>query len=312
MDRPSNLFAGEAVRVIEENPAGFESILEYLMYEKSLISFVHDGRRIDDYLDLVRGLSKGNHVAVDRSFEKMLVIVFELVLSRKIDPWNIDLVSFGKEYLKRLETEKDINLISIGKIVFMAWGVLKEKSEITLEDAIKIQEEEADDYSMMLGSMDFGLDENASMGHGFMDNGVGSSAIVEMIWRDGERKATLLDVVEALREAQEEAHIRKVIEENRRKLKEERMKAEENISVDDNSHKDDIENDKAITWSRINKYNGHPIRLSQICDFKDRKDVISTLMSSVHLAHEKKINIWQRQFPYGEIYIKNLLKSRSN
>lgn len=312
MDRNSNLFAGEAARVIESDPAVFERILEYLMYEKSLISFVHSGSKIDHYLDLVKGLSKGAHVSVDHTFEKMLIIVFELVLTRKIDPWNIDLVSFGKEYLNRLKKEKDVNLISIGKVVFMAWGVLKEKTDITLEDAIRYREEEDENYSRMMESMDLGFDPLNSIGGGSMGDSAQQAAIAEMIWREGERNATLLDVVEALREAQEEARIRKVIEENRQRLKEERDRAEKNLNVADNSHKDDMEKDKAVTWARINKYNGHPIKFSQICDFGDRKDVISTLMSSVHLAHERKINIWQRQFPYGEIYIKNLLRSHSN
>jgi len=313
MDHRGNLFAKQAVDVIQGDPEGFERILAYLMYEKSLISFERDGRIVDSYLEMAQGLSKGDHVSITNTFEKMMVIIFELVLSRQIDPWNIDLVSFGKEYLSRLEKESDVDLITVGKVVFMAWGILKEKTEIILEDAISCRDEEqGDEFSMMYAEA--GLDMEGMYGTGFnpVMGTAESGVITEMIWRDGKKRATLMDVVEALAEAQQEAQVRKIIEENRRKLREANRKAAENLNVKDNSHQDNIEKDKKITWARINKYNGHPIRLSQICDFHNRKDVISTLISTVHLAHEKKINMWQKKFPYGEIYVKNLMRAHSN
>jgi len=309
MDLNGNLCSGQAFKVIKEDPEGFERILAYLLYEKSVISFEDDGKRINYYLDMVRDLSKGYHVSMAGNFEKMVAIVFELVFSRKIDPWNIDLISFGREYITRLEREKDINLITIGKVVFMAWGVLEEKSEIILEEAQRAQEEEMD--GSMFGDAEYpygGLDDR-------FDNALvpaEEAPITEMVWRDGRRTATLLDIVEALAEAEKEAQVRKIIEENRLKLRDENKKAEQEINVFENSHKDNIEEDMAIVWAKINQFNGSPIRLTKLCDYHDRMDVITTLISTVHLAHTKKISLWQKNFPYGDIYVRNLVRKHSN
>ena len=309
MDLNGNLCSGQAFKVIQDDPKGFERILAYLMYEKSIISFDDDGKRVNYYLDMVRDLSKGYHVSMTGNFEKMVAIVFELVFSRKIDPWNIDLISFGREYIARLEREKDINLITIGKVVFMAWGVLAEKSEIILEEAIKSQEEEMD--NPMYGDAEYpydGLDDR-------FDNALAprdEAPITEMVWRDASRTATLLDIVEALADAEKEAAVRKIIEDNRLRLREENKKAESEINVFENSHKDNIEEDMAIVWAKINQYNGSPIRLTKLCDYHDRMDVITTLISTVHLAHRKKISLWQKNFPYGDIYVRNLMRKHSN
>jgi len=313
MDRNGDLFACQASRVIQDDPDGFERILTYLMYEKSMISFDDDGSRVNHYLDLVQDLSKGFHVSIKSTFEKMVAIVFELVFSKKIDPWNIDLVTFGKEYLERLERVQDVNLITIGKVVFMAWGVLEEKSEIILEEAMSsVEETREEEIEMMFGESDIHFDQ---FGGPDFNRGMVSAeepVISEMIWRDGKRKATLGDILEALAEAEEEARVRKVMEANRELLREKEKEAISGIRVTDNTHNDNIEEDKAITWTKINRFNGHPIRLSQVCDFHDRKDVITTMISAVHLAHEEKINLWQRNFPYGEIYIRNLMRKHTN
>ena len=313
MDHNGDLFACQAIKVIQENPDAFERILAYLLYEKSIISLNDDSKRINHYLELVQDLSKGYHVSITSTFEKMVAIVFELVFSKKINPWNIDLVSFGKEYIERLERERDINLITIGKVVFMAWGVLEEKSEIILEEALNsVEDEYGEELDMMLGDAGpcydhfLGPDINRGM---VSAEGPGIS---EMIWRDSERKATLGDILGALAEAEDEVRVRKIIETNRQLLREREKTAVSSIKVTDNTHNDNLEVDKAITWAKIDRFNGHPIRLSQVCDYQDRNDVITTMISAVHLAHEKKINLWQRNFPYGEIYIRNLIRKHTN
>jgi hypothetical protein len=60
-----------------------------------------------------------------------------------------------------------------------------------------------------------------------------------------------------------------------------------------------------MIYSRISKFNGQPIPLSDIYT-ADIEDKITTLVSSLFLANNRKINIWQRKFPFGQIFVKNL------
>jgi hypothetical protein len=75
--------------------------------------------------------------------------------------------------------------------------------------------------------------------------------------------------------------------------------------VTENMHKEDLEADITMTYSRICEFNGHPIPFSDICD-SDHEDKVTTLISSLYLAERRKINIGQKEFPYGKILIENL------
>jgi len=46
--------------------------------------------------------------------------------------------------------------------------------------------------------------------------------------------------------------------------------------------------------------------LSSICEKTDPEEHIKTFLSVLFLAYDKKIRIYQRKFPYGEIYIKTI------
>ncbi len=307
MKKRDNITANAAAEMITQQPEQFDKVLSYLLYEKSLVTF-DDGRRINFYLDLAKSLSTGTHISIANRFDRMVSIVFELVLSKKVDPWNIDLITFAREYLKLLKRENELDLFTIGKMVFMAWGILKEKTDLIVEEAERdrYEEEEVD-----LGPMDYEIEFSEELLEPIIENtfaGNTEAAISEIAWRNSNRSATLLDVVDALADAVEESERRKVIEERRKKLRahmvsESTMKKE----IKDNFHEDNIEQDKDIIWQRINQFNGQPIPFSNICNFRDRTDVITALVSSVHLAQDERINLWQNNFPHGEIFIKNML-----
>jgi hypothetical protein len=64
-----------------------------------------------------------------------------------------------------------------------------------------------------------------------------------------------------------------------------------------------------MIYERICKFNGHPIPLSDIHTL-DLDDKITTLISSLYLANSRKIDIWQRKFPYGQIMVKNRVTAK--
>lgn len=301
----------QAVNLLESESEEFETILDYLMYEKSLVTF-GDGKRVDHCIDLARSLSTGDHIFAKNNFDTMISIVFELVLTKKIDPWNIDLIAFARDYLIQVKKNNYLDLFIIGKMLFMAWGILKKKTDIMVEEAQKANEESiVEDLPEMV---DFDL-EGPHFDTFFGDDGVEdfTPIISEVPLRDSKRSATLLDVLDALVDAAAEAKRYKIIEERRRLLRSQRKSSDEiKKEINDNFHTDNLEHDKEIVWERIGKFNRQPIPFDNICNWGDRRDVISTLISSAHLAQELKINLWQNNFPYGDIYVKNLILKHSN
>ena len=45
--------------------------------------------------------------------------------------------------------------------------------------------------------------------------------------------------------------------------------------------------------------------LMDLCEKKGREEMIKVLMSVLFLAYDNKVLVYQKQFPYGKIFIKN-------
>jgi chromatin segregation and condensation protein Rec8/ScpA/Scc1 (kleisin family) len=72
------------------------------------------------------------------------------------------------------------------------------------------------------------------------------------------------------------------------------------------AHEDNLEEDIAEVWETICSLDKTQMTLGEICTTTNRNDVIKTLISILFLAYENKIKVYQRQFPYGKIFIKTM------
>jgi chromatin segregation and condensation protein Rec8/ScpA/Scc1 (kleisin family) len=72
------------------------------------------------------------------------------------------------------------------------------------------------------------------------------------------------------------------------------------------AHEDDLEEDIMIVWDRIRSSSKKSMSFRNICESDDQEERIKTFLSILFLAYDKKIRLYQRKFPYGEIYIKTL------
>ncbi len=68
----------------------------------------------------------------------------DLVLSREIDPWDIDIVDLTNKFLDRIRKLKNLDLRVSGKTIFTASILLRMKSEQLMKEEDK--EEESDDF----------------------------------------------------------------------------------------------------------------------------------------------------------------------
>ena len=72
------------------------------------------------------------------------------------------------------------------------------------------------------------------------------------------------------------------------------------------AHEDHLEQDISLIWDRIRKSRKKQFRIRELYMSEDQDDRIKTFLSVLFLAYNKKIRLHQRQFPFGEIFIKNL------
>ena len=130
-----------------------EGVLGHLLFHKAMIDESTGSEKIDRYLSVLRGAGAAppSRDPLDRSIET----VFELVLSNDLDPWGIALMKFTKLYAERVR-EEEVNFVLAGKLMLMAWSILRMQSELVLSGSEGPSDEHTDD----LDSMDlFAADE---------------------------------------------------------------------------------------------------------------------------------------------------------
>lgn len=284
---------------LEEWDGDEARLINHLTFHKALIDEDRDGSRIDHYLELLE--DEGQHVTIQDPFDKSIAIAFELALDHHMDPWDLDLVRFSTLYLQRAK-EEELDLVTAGRIILLAWQVLKLQSREVVD---RVEEEEADEEDEILGwdaipDVAFEPDDQDFNRSVLEDD---EPPIEEPIRRENERRVSLFELVEAFDEARRDA-------EERQRLKRERERArkardrERREDDADRMHTDDLEAEIERTWDRINRFNGRPIRLAKL-HHDDKDDRLRTMMSVLFLAKDRKITVWQEEFPTGDIYVEN-------
>jgi segregation and condensation protein A len=278
-------------------------VINHLLFHKSLIDEKDDATRINHYVTMLQKTESGEHISIENPFERSIAIAFELVIQQHLNPWDIDLVSFSTMYLKRAKDEK-IDLITAGRIIYMAWKVLKLQSNdliISMED--KTETYEPFDWADIPSEM-FLTSENAYSYTNLVMN-MSEPPIDEPLRRDSKRKVTLIELLTAFDQAKKEAEEYQILDEQRRQerirlstLARKRMKG--------TAHEDHLEEDIQVVWERIKKQEKRTISLSDLCEKQSREELIKVLMSVLFLVYDKKIIVYQKQFPYGKIFIQNI------
>lgn len=281
-----------------------QQLVNHLLFHKALISEDGGSDRINDYIRLVKERGQGLHVAIEDPFDRSISLAFELVLDQGMDPWHIDLVSFTSLYMDRVRKGAEIDLITAGKLLHMAWSILRMQSEKLRQAAEPPplpEPEEVPGWDDLPSLDELPSDLDAAYNQRVLTNQ--DDILDEKIRHKGDRKVTLMELVEALESARREADFRAQIVEKREKEKATR-KAVGRGKAENAAHKEDQEEDMREVWERILGLNGAPIPIVDIQE-RTRDDMVKTLVSVLFLAKQNRIKIWQENFPYGMIYIQN-------
>ena len=293
---------------IADDPALAESVHEvmsHLVFHKSLIDEEDSGDRLTTYMDMVRDLQEGAHLAMENPFDKSISITLELVLTEHLDPWDVNLIEFSRLYLKRIKRERDIDFITAGRLMLMAWSVLRLQTQEVLTALERVQDEANGHMAEWFDDApEWAAYEEPDYQYTRQVISAEEPIIEERAQRRTPRPVTLLELVDAFEEARKESDLRKDIE-SKREAARERIKRERDVKVQRMMHKESLEDDIVETWERILTHNGSTIMLEDL--HKDGvEDYLTIFVAVLFLALHGRIRLWQKKFPYGSIYLRKM------
>ena len=286
-----------------QQPEIDSNVINHLLFHKSLIDEKDDASRINYYVELLQKTNEGEYVSIMNPFDRSIAIAFELVMKQHLNPWDIDLVNFSTMYLKRAREEK-IDLMTAGRIIYMAWKILKLQSD-DLVVSMEKQEEtyEPFEWGDIPQEMYFTKDDAYSYTNLVMK--LPEPPLEEPIRRDAKRKVTLIELLDAFNLARKEAEEYQLIEMQRRQERE-RLAMLARKRMKGTAHEDHLEKDIMNVWKRIKEYPRKTMTLNELCEKEGKEEMIKVLMSVLFLAYDNKILVYQKRFPYGKIFIKNI------
>ncbi len=260
-------------------------IVDHLIFHKAMLDNEVD---VDKYIEMVKSMDEGIHIIAKNPVDKAIAMVFELVIKEELDPWSIDLIRFVEMYMERIKSEEDVDFVIAGKLIYMAWNILKRKSDNVL---IRVEEEEQP-YNYDFFGMDFdalGFDEFVSRES---NKEIVVPEIREPVRREEKRPVSLFELIEAINDA------RVQIEETKRRRK---VREKFKFNLEEKVHREDLEEDIKEIWERLSQINGDEIALSLLYDGTN-EDFVKVFVSLLFLEKFGKVELTQLT-PYGEIYI---------
>jgi segregation and condensation protein A len=275
-----------------------------LLFHKALIDEDNDVSRINEYLDMVKQAGSGEHLSIGSPFDRSIYLAFDLVLSQRLNPWNIDLVNFSTMYLKRAKGER-IDLMTAGRIIYMAWKVLRMQSDDLVFNMEAKQEEDMEAFGWEDIPTGAWLESDDGYSYTNLVMKLPSPPLEEPVRRDAKRKVSLIELLDAFDVARKEAEEYQLIDRLRREERD-RLALKARKAMKGTAHEDHLEEDILVVWNNILSSSKKSMSFSTICKTDDPEERIKTFLSVLFLAYDKKIRIYQRKFPYGEIFIKTL------
>ncbi len=267
-----------------------DNVLGHLMFHKALIDEERGGEKIDRYLGLLRSAEDELQLTGREPLDRSLQLVFELVLSNDLDPWDVDLMKFAQLYGQKMHSE-EVDFIVAGKLIHMAWSILHMQSQEVLN---------LNDCREEIFFADWDLDSIEQFEEPALPNiemavpeGV---ELTEVVRHHCSRPVSLVELLDAFDTAQQEVEVAL----HRQRVREQLLKAQGKF--DGKSHNDDQEQDITDTWTRIMRCGNGPIALEDLFE-GDKEDRIKVFVSLLFLARTGKISLWQDQLPYGQIYL---------
>ena len=281
-------------------------------------------RYLDRLLELA-SLEEAEHQFLIDPFDRSVALVFQLFNSSDLDPWDVDLSSFLEMFNERIENAENIDLPTCGKLVRMAWSILRNQASSLIERqerALQYDDEEVWDFE---GGWETEFDDedyNFSLG---ILSGAADETLPSMfegrIHRDESRPVTLVELLMGLQSAgklAEEQRLREKIARERRESND-RARARFGGSL----HVENLENDLKRTWDALKNHTSHDsqsVELREIVSTHNKTSLqsgmseeeakaeaqVTALVSALFLTNRGYVDIFQEDGSDGKIILRNL------
>ena len=282
-----------------------EKVLRYLVFHRSLLGETEDtSQLLERYLGLVENLKEGVHLVIPDPFQRAMALLFELVMEEEFDPWEIDLVKFTQSYLERVRTDGAVNFAIAGRLIYMAWSILYLQSEELLRARAEPEvtapadgtvDAAPDDGYLPLMETPEAVDVTSQV-LGTAD----APPLLEMVRHPETRPVSLLELVRAFGEAEEDARRTIKIQELRERLREE-QRAPPEVLV----HGDIPEVDLADTWEAARRHPiGEPFPLLSLWNPRSGRDrLVAVFLAALFLARERSIELRQERLAESPVEV---------
>ena len=168
-------------------------------------------------------MEEAEHQFLIDPFDRSVALVFQMFQSTDLDPWDVDLSSFLEMFSSRIEKSENIDLPTCGRLIRMAWAILRNQASSLIERQERALDFEEDDTWDFEGGWETEFDDedyNFSVGvlSGAADD-VLPSIFEGRVHREEGRPVTLGELLMGLQEAgrlAEEQRTRERIAQERR------------------------------------------------------------------------------------------------
>ena len=260
--------------------SGIEDLEQHLLFHKSIADDEETYRKIESYMEILSQTGSGEKLSdpVDESIRS----VFSLVLEKGLDPWEIDLSEFAKLYSDKVRLG-DFDMIVAGKLLFMAWKILKLQSDSARERSEPPPEPEYEP-------------EDEPYYEEYEPLPVPDVDFKGAFRREPVRPVTVLELIDAFEDVRKEMEIFK----ERERVREAIISKTKSNKFDNKAHEEDDEKTVEAVWAKI-AATGLPEMNIRALYGPDLNDNLSVFISLLHLVRDGFIDIMQTEYPGGEI-----------
>ena len=279
------------------------------------------------YLDRLVELSlleEAEHQFLINPFDRSVALVFQLFQSSDLDPWDVDLSTFIEMFNQRIEEAENIDLPTCGRLVRMAWCILRSQAATLLERQERAFEEEEEEIWEFDGGWEADFDDadyNFSVG---ILSGAADETLPQKfegrIHRDESRPVTLGELLMGLQDAGRLAAEQRLREEIAKERREAHAKARERFSG--SLHIEDLEGDLQRTWESLKTRSdaGEPVSLKLLVEDLTSNSIghgvpveeaeaeaqVAALVSALFLTNRGFVDLKQKDGRNGEITLRDL------
>ena len=271
-------------------------------------------------------LEEAEHQFLIEPFDRSVALVFQMFQSSDLDPWDVDLSSFIEMFNERIQGADNIDLPSCGRMIRMAWSILRGQANSLIERqerAMDFEEEVDWDFDGGWEAEFDDADYNFSVGvmSGAADDALPSMFEGRIHGKEG-RPVTLGELLMGLKDASRIAEEQRTRERIAKERREAHDRERERFSG--SLHVEDLEGDLKRTWealkSRAQSTQG--VGLREVADELNRNSLpghneeeaktesqVTAFVSTLFLTNRGYISLDQEGGYNGRIVLGDLWES---